>query len=215
MISGLLADYLVLGLAKCGELEDAREISHTLPCMSLYSWSALISGYVECGNGQEAMCIYHKMQENDVEPSKYTLITMFKACGINQDVENGKIFHAFACMKGFCAYDMFVGCALVSMYGKCGFVVEAESVFCEMPRRDIVSWNAMMSAYLENQHIEKVLQLYAQMYDLNVNPNEVTFLMTLQACGNLMNEENLVSIEQEAKNIALEIGKALHFCLVG
>ena len=41
-----------------------------------------------------------------------------------------------------------------------GAIIEAEDVFFSLPKRDIVSWNAMLSAYVEQDLGAKALQLF-------------------------------------------------------
>eukprot|EP00250_Pteridium_aquilinum_P020504 c24836_g4_i1 orf=98-943(-) len=69
------------------------------------------------------------------------------------------------------------------MYGKCGAIAEAEEVFSEMSECDVVSWNAMLSAYCEQGQGEKALSLYRMMQEQQVILNEVTLLCILQACS--------------------------------
>ena len=46
-LKGLLGDYLVVALARCGSAEDAHKVAISLRCRTVYSWSALISSYVD------------------------------------------------------------------------------------------------------------------------------------------------------------------------
>ena len=60
----------------------------------------------------------------------------------------GKALHADALKKGF-ASNAYVGNNLVSMYGKCAMILEAEHAFEGLFQSNIVSWNVMLSAYVE------------------------------------------------------------------
>ena len=51
------------------------------------------------------------------------------------------------------------------MYSKCGDIVEAENVFSSLPHRDVVTWNAILSAYVKQNQVYKVLKLYEQMQE--------------------------------------------------
>ena len=59
--------------------------------------------------------------------------------------------------------DVFVGSTLMNMYGKCGTIVEAENVFTGLNHIDIVSLNAMLSAYVNQGEGERTLALFADM----------------------------------------------------
>eukprot|EP00250_Pteridium_aquilinum_P004606 c14815_g1_i1 orf=2-742(-) len=141
-LTGLLGDYLVVTLAKCGAADDAYELATTLPCRTVFSWSAMVTAYADSDRGQESLEMLQQMQEEGIEPNNYTFVGLFKACGILLDLEKGKKLHGDTCRNGY-ASDPFVGNTLVSMYAKCGAVLEAENVFEALAERDVVSWNAM------------------------------------------------------------------------
>lgn len=148
--------------------------------------------------------MFQHMQQDSVMPNNYTFVSLFKACGNIQDLNQGKKLHALACSKGFTEM-LVVGNTLVSMYGKCGALGQAESVFNEMPERDVVSWNAMISAYLDQDQGKMALLLYRQMQEESKDSNMRTLVLVLQACGALVDE-----MGPSARQMALEIGRALH-----
>lgn len=73
--------------------------------------------------------------------------------------------------------------ALLDMYAKCGAVDEAFSVFKCLPKRDLVSWTSMITAYGSHGHAYGALELFAEMLQSNVKPDRVAFLAILSACG--------------------------------
>lgn len=203
-----LGEDLVITLVKCGDLEAALDAFYQLPCRTAFSWTAVISGLVDKGRASDALTMYAYMQEEGVEPDHYTFVILLKACGSVSDLVQGRNLHAEARSKGL-ILDVFVGTTLISMYGKCGAIMEAESVFIELLSRNIVTWNALLSAYVEQGQPDKALHLYWQMEKEGIVPNPQTFLIALQACGILADKEDS-KLEEENKVIALEIGRALH-----
>eukprot|EP00249_Psilotum_nudum_P015210 c25216_g11_i1 orf=2-868(+) len=69
------------------------------------------------------------------------------------------------------------------MYGKCGNVDDAKSVFNKMPQWDVVSWTAMIAAYAYNGRAKLAIELFRQLEFEGVIPNEITFLHILTACS--------------------------------
>lgn len=209
-LSGLLGDYLVVTLANCGAAEDAFGIASTLPCRTVYSWSAMAAAYAASDRGHEALGMLQQMRNDGIEPNHYTYVALLKACGSLYDLDSGKKIHADTCRNGH-AFDPFVGNTLVSMYAKCGAVFEAEKVFEALAQRDVVSWNAMLSAYVEQGEGDKALRLYRQMQTDGIDPDELTFAVALQACTTLTEkEENMCLKEDGTKAVCLEIGQAIH-----
>ncbi|KAI5067594.1 hypothetical protein GOP47_0018122 [Adiantum capillus-veneris] len=205
-LRGVVGDYLVVTLAKCGGIELARQVSASLPRRTVFSWTSMISAYTDAGLAHEALNMYQLMLDDGVEPDHYTFVSLLKACGSIPDLEQGKLLHHEAQRMGF-ASDVFVGNTLVSMYGKCGDVLKAESVFIALSVHDEVACNAMLSVYVEHGCTSKVLQLYRQMQDQGIGGNELTFGITIQACHALAEE---LDASEYIKEMALEVGRALH-----
>ncbi|KAH6555593.1 hypothetical protein KP509_1Z242100 [Ceratopteris richardii] len=80
---------------------------------------------------------------------------------------------------------MFLGCALLNMYAKCGAVGNVEEVFDELSVRDVVVWTALIDAYAQLRHGEKSLHNFERMQCEGVSPNAVTFLCTVKACTSI------------------------------
>ena len=138
-------------------------------------------------------------------PDRYTFSTLFKAIGSIRDVKAGKSMHSLANSRGF-GSDLFVVTSILSMYGKCGDIRQAEDLFSTTLCRDhdVVCWNAMLTAYVDNSQGEKALLLYRQMQEIGMYPpTHQTIVVALQACG------MLVSDHKESSMI-LEIGEGLH-----
>ena len=209
-VSGFLGDYLVMSLAKCGGIDDAGQLFALLPSHTVFSWTALISAKVGCDCGKEALEMYKHMQDEGVEPSDYTFVSLFKACANIRDLEHGKKLHIDAYKRGLVS-DVFVGSALISMYGKCDAFSEAEDVFIKLACSDTVLWNAMLSVYVEQGQGEKVLHMYRQMHEDFVRPDQLTLVFVLQACCSLVEKAKNSGIAgQMTKSRILGIGHALH-----
>lgn len=147
--------------------------------------------------------MYVHMQNDRVKPDPYTFVSLFKACGNINDLEVGRLLHATVRSKGFGA-DAHTVTTMVSMYGKCGAIKEAENVFVGATHTDVILWNSLLSAYVEVGQAEKALQLYTQMQVEGLSPDKQTLVIALQACGSLALNGQLTKV------VLLEIGQALH-----
>ena len=97
------------------------------------------------------------------------------------------------------------------MYGKCGSVLEAEDLFGTLSGQDIVTWNVLISTYVQQGQGEKGLLLYRQMQNECLCLDNHTLVCALQACGILADKEEAFMVEgQSIKLMPLEIGHALH-----
>ncbi|XP_015161074.1 pentatricopeptide repeat-containing protein At5g15340, mitochondrial-like [Solanum tuberosum] len=68
------------------------------------------------------------------------------------------------------------------MYAKCGRIDDAFRVFLVMPRRNVITWNAMLSGLAMQGNGDMVLDLFGQMIR-EVKPDDVTFTAILSACS--------------------------------
>ena len=73
--------------------------------------------------------------------------------------------------------------SLLNMYSKCGSMDDARSVFDSMEVRDVISWNAMIGGYAQNGNGKEALELFKQMEQEGIQPNNVTFVVILNACS--------------------------------
>lgn len=205
-----LGEHVVVTLVKCGALNEAVELFHRLSHRTAFSWTALISGYVEAGQGQEALRMYLFMLEEGVEPNNYTFVSALKACSAICDLEQGKRIHLEVTKHNYEA-DMYVRTSLVDMYGKCGHIGDARDVFDSFPMKNVVLWNAMLAAYVHQGEAEQAFHLYEQMTGEDVSPDDWTFVSILQACGMLAEKEEPASVAGRfMKQKSLRIGKAIH-----
>ncbi|CAN1842883.1 Pentatricopeptide repeat-containing protein At3g16610 [Linum perenne] len=69
------------------------------------------------------------------------------------------------------------------MYAKCGSLEDAHQIFSAINDHDIVSWNALVSAYGLHGKGQSALLLFGQMKEMGIAPDEITLLATLQACS--------------------------------
>ncbi|KAH7296208.1 hypothetical protein KP509_26G013500 [Ceratopteris richardii] len=190
-----LSNTLIDMYASCGSFAKAQEVFNELKFHNVVSWTALIAGYVNYGHGEEAICFFELMQQNNIVPDAVSYSCALRACGTIGAAEKGLKLHQEVQKRRLLASNLVLGNALVDMYAKCGLLLKAKEVFCKLPMRDTVSWNALLAGYVNNEHSEEALKVLHEMQCKNVPFDEVTIICGLKACGNLG---------------ALEVGSQLH-----
>ncbi|KAI5071883.1 hypothetical protein GOP47_0014134 [Adiantum capillus-veneris] len=180
----LVGSTLVDLYAKCGSLIEAHEVFNKLPVRNVVSWTALIAGYAEYGQGREALILFEKMQHEGISPNAVTFVCSLKACGSIGASYQGQDLHAKAISKGLDSH-LLVGSALVDMYAKCGLIEKAQEVFDQLPTHNVVTWTALIAGFVESGHGEDALLQLEKMQEEGISPNAATFVCSLKACGNL------------------------------
>ncbi|KAL8544744.1 hypothetical protein ACS0TY_005103 [Phlomoides rotata] len=155
--------------AKCGSLDDAREVFDDMPQKErdLASWTAIICGTIRQGQGHEALRLFEMMRQEDVSPDSAVMAAILPACGRLETEQTGMALQGFAYKSGFHT-DLFVCNAIIDMYCKFGDTCQAYDMFCRMRCRDDVSWRTLIAGYSQNSQCRKCLELFLEMINLGV-----------------------------------------------
>ncbi|XP_037442624.1 pentatricopeptide repeat-containing protein At3g49170, chloroplastic-like [Triticum dicoccoides] len=134
---GLVDMYAKLQMEQ--SMECARKVFKRMPTHNVMSWTALISGYVQCGaqenNAIELLC---EMLNESIEPNHITYSSLLKACANLSDQDSGRQIHARVMKTGIGNVNV-VGNALVSMYAESGCMEEARKAFDQLYESNILS----------------------------------------------------------------------------
>ncbi|CAN1270383.1 Pentatricopeptide repeat-containing protein At4g02750 [Linum perenne] len=229
---------------KCESIHDAEQTFREMPEKNLFAWNAMISGYSKTGSIADAGKLFDEMPERNIvtwnayisnvvldgrpkgafqafiefvrmggEPDGITLCAFLNACADTLNLVLGKQLHGFVMRSGF-ETDVYVGSALVDMYGKCGSIHDAEQTFREMPEKNLFAWNAMISGYAHQGHADMAIGLFREMASV-VAPNYVTFVCVLSACSRGGAVETGMDVyESMMKKYGIEAGPEHYACVV-
>lgn len=181
----------------CGTLAEARHIFGDILFRDVVSWNVLIGGYVEQSHSEEVLVCLEKMYTDGISPNDVTFILALKACCSESELNKGYEMHAEILKGGFDG-DFLVWKALLDMYCKCGFLLEAQKAFNYLPCQDAGSWNTMLSGYVLHGCDEEAIVFMKQMELKGISPDPITFDNSLKACSSLR---------------ALGLGQEAHLCI--
>ncbi|KAI3853696.1 hypothetical protein MKW98_025213 [Papaver atlanticum] len=142
-------------------VDYARVFFNQIPSPTDYSGNSMIRLYTLNGFPQKSISLYSEMLKNDYKPSNFTYPSLFKACSIRSSIKEGEQIHTHVVKFGF-QYDLFVNNSLIDMYCKCFCIDSAQLVLDEMPETDEVSWNSIISGYVNFGEMEKARMLFEQ-----------------------------------------------------
>ncbi|XP_027065694.2 putative pentatricopeptide repeat-containing protein At3g23330 isoform X1 [Coffea arabica] len=189
--------------AKCGALSFARRVLDEMPEKDVVSWTALISGFVAEGLGQEGVELFCEMRREGIRPNEFTLATVLRACSMVSGLEFGKQLHAEV-VKGEAFTDVYVGSALVDLYAKCGEMEYADKVFFIMPEQNAVSWNVLLNGYAQLGDGHKLLILFCKMTESDMRFSNYTLSTVLKGCAS----SRSLRAGQVVHSMAIKIGSA-------
>nr|XP_043617797.1 pentatricopeptide repeat-containing protein At3g09040, mitochondrial [Erigeron canadensis]XP_043617798.1 pentatricopeptide repeat-containing protein At3g09040, mitochondrial [Erigeron canadensis]XP_043617799.1 pentatricopeptide repeat-containing protein At3g09040, mitochondrial [Erigeron canadensis] len=163
---------------------DAMVVFSELPkSKSTVLWTAVLSGLAQNDCSEKALEIYQQMRRNNSMPDQATFVSILKACAALASLQEGPVIHSLIFHTGFDS-DELTCSGLVDMYAKCGDVASSSQVFKEiLNKKDVIIWNSMIVGYGKNGFAENALQVFNEMKESNVMPDDITFLGVLTACS--------------------------------
>ncbi|KAA8520335.1 hypothetical protein F0562_014591 [Nyssa sinensis] len=155
------------------------------PTNNIYQWNSIIRALTHNGLFSEALDFYSQMRKLKLRPDTHTFPSIINACAGLSDLEKGRLVHDHVSEMGFDS-DLYIGNALIDMYARFNDLNRAFSVFDEMPHRDVVSWNSMISGYSSNGYWEEAIETYNYSRMAGIVPDSFTVSSVLPACGGLV-----------------------------
>lgn len=170
--------------AKFGCVENADHVFSSMPVKNLVSWSAMIACFAKNGRPFEALQLFREMmlENEDMLPNSVTMVSVLQACAAVSALEQGKLMHAYILRKGLDSI-LPVMSALLTMYARCGDLELGKNVFNQMEKRDVVSWNSLISSYAIHGLGSEALIAFQEMVQLGFSPSPITFVSVLGACS--------------------------------
>ncbi|XP_065879156.1 pentatricopeptide repeat-containing protein At5g04780, mitochondrial-like [Euphorbia lathyris] len=179
-----IRNLLINFYSKCQFFKYARKLVDESTEPDLVSWSALISGYSQNGFGKEAILAFQQMRFLGVMCNEFTFPSVLKACTVTRDLSLGKQVHGSVVVTGF-ENDEFVANSLVGLYAKCGDFRDSSRLFDAIPVRSVVSWNALLSCYVQSDLCAEAIGLFEDMILSGIRPNEFSLSCMINACTGL------------------------------
>ncbi|KAL3850546.1 hypothetical protein ACJIZ3_012428 [Penstemon smallii] len=203
---------------KCRKVNSSSRVFGNMRDRNDVSWCSMLAVFEQNYMGEKACGVFLKSRRAGVEPTNFMVSSVLSACAGLAALEAGRVVHGLA-VKACVDCNLFVGSALVDMYGKSGSIEDCEKAFYEMPRRNLVSWNALIGGYAHQGRADMVLELFKEMTNRGNNealvPNYVTFVCVLTACsrGGMVNV-GMDIFESMRGNYGVDPGAEHYACVV-
>ncbi|TVU15675.1 hypothetical protein EJB05_39208 [Eragrostis curvula] len=182
--STLVANALIGMYAKCDMLDSALRVFEWLQDgRDVASWNSVITGCVQNGRILEALSLFRGMQSAGFGMNSYTAVGVLQICAELALPYLGRELHA-ALLK--CGTELSIQYnALLVMYAKCGRVDSALRVFRQIGEKDYISWNSMLSCYVQNGLYAEAIDFFGEMLQHGFQPDPVCVVSLSSALGHL------------------------------
>ncbi|OIT37548.1 PREDICTED: pentatricopeptide repeat-containing protein At2g13600-like [Nicotiana attenuata] len=184
----LIADYVSYGIPN--SISIAHQVFDQVPHKDTPLWTSIISAYARSNQSHKALhlfsCMLHQSRSNpDARPNHFVFTAVARAItSAPQYLSLGKTMHAHVVKSGYVPGNIIVETAFLDLYMKCGVAECARKLFDEMSNRNLVTWNAMISGYIQNGQECQGLELFYRMKcrELYV-PDEYSVATVLSGCA--------------------------------
>ncbi|KAK9146351.1 hypothetical protein Sjap_006254 [Stephania japonica] len=200
---------------KCGQIFSARNAFNGLQDRNVVLWTAIMSASAQNGFFEDALNVFAEMEVEGIEPNELTYAVMLNSCAGLSILRHGDMLNARVVKSGYTDY-LAVGNALIHMYAKSGSIADAHQVFSNLPYRDTVTWNSMISGYAHHGLGREALLTFQEMLAVEEIPDYVTFVGVLSACGHLgLVDDGFYYLNQLMKVFGITPGLEHYTCLIG
>ncbi|TVU37045.1 hypothetical protein EJB05_19012, partial [Eragrostis curvula] len=170
--------------AKSGCMDAAMQLFHALPQKNSVTWTAVITGNSQTGQGGVALELFQKMGLEGVQPDRFVLASAVSACSALASLEGGRQIHGYA-YRSAAEMDASVTNALIDMYCKCSEPSVARRLFDHMVNHNLVSWTTMIAGYMQNSFDGEAMAMFWQMSRAGWQPDAFACTSVLNSCGSL------------------------------
>ncbi|GMH12258.1 hypothetical protein Nepgr_014099 [Nepenthes gracilis] len=125
-----------------------------------------------------------QLQQYGFSRTPYVINKLISLCAKVGDLGAGIQLHCAVVKMGFFS-NVYISSALVGVYVKCANVTSAKQLFDEMPHRNVVTWNSLISGYLKIFCPEIALGLFLEMLRVGIMPTAYGVSAILLGCAQL------------------------------
>jgi pentatricopeptide repeat protein len=173
--------------ARCGVVGDAVKVFEEMPERDVVAWTAVVSGCVRNGESGDGLRYLVEMvrlaADGEARPNSRTMESGLVACGVLDELNSGRCLHGYVVKVGVGDSPLVIS-ALFSLYSKCQSTEGACTLFPELPEKDVVSWTSLIGIYCGRGLIREAMELFQEMRESGLQPDEVLVSCLLSGLGN-------------------------------
>ncbi|PON69557.1 DYW domain containing protein [Parasponia andersonii] len=184
-ISTKLLNFCAVSVSGC--LVHAQLLFRQIHNPKTDDWNSIIRGFSRSSSPLQSVFFYNEMVSvaAGCRPDTYTFSFVLRACERVPLAESKrKEVHGAIIRSGY-DRDVVVCTNLIRSYAGNGEIETARKVFVEMPLRDLLSWNSMISCYSQAGFHHEALRTYDLMRIANVGLDGFTLVGLLSSCAHV------------------------------
>ncbi|XP_042509439.1 pentatricopeptide repeat-containing protein At3g12770-like [Macadamia integrifolia] len=171
------------------QLQNLNNFLSTLDLTSPLPFNAIVSAFSRRGFSYLALRTFSFMHATGVPLDTYALCSSLKSSSLIKALGPGRQMHAHVSKSGWSS-SVYVGTALLDLYSKSSLIGDASKLFDEIPLKNAVCANALLSGYVEAKLWGEGIQLVHMMSSsLRLSYDRFTLCELLRICTGLLEIE--------------------------
>ncbi|CAN0903168.1 Pentatricopeptide repeat-containing protein At3g49170, chloroplastic [Linum grandiflorum] len=124
------------------------------------------------------------MAKNNTHPDQLTYSLLLRSCIRLQSFQLGRTVHDSLARSGI-QPNLVILNSLITLYSKCGDWETAESIFEDMPDRNVVTWTLMITRFHQLGYGRDAIDVFVDMISSGYMPDRFTHGAVISACTEL------------------------------
>ncbi|XP_072960786.1 pentatricopeptide repeat-containing protein DOT4, chloroplastic-like [Typha angustifolia] len=203
-----------------GLIVDACLLFDGMEGKSIVTWTAMACGYLRIGDYMKVFDLFNCMRRGGNRLDSIALVNVILAGVQSGSLWTARGLHAFVIQSGF-GHEGDIATSLVNLYAKCGDIISARKVFDSVSEKNVFLWTSLISGYVNSGHSREALELFQNLLNSTVRPNEATISVILSACADIGSvaigekvEEYIVANRLES-DLRVQTGLIRMYCKCG
>ncbi|CAH9104568.1 unnamed protein product [Cuscuta europaea] len=180
----------ILMYAELGCLDIARSIYDSSLDRNVETLNSMISGYAQSNCPLEALDVF--LEAMEAENASFfddvTFLLTLNAASQLRYLKFTEQLHSYL-VKSSLVSRVVLQNSIIATYSKCNCIGDSFKLFNEMEGRDVVSWNTMVSCFVQNGNDDEGLMLLYDMLQQGFAIDVITVTALLSAASNLRDKE--------------------------
>uniref|UniRef100_A0A6P3ZZ04 pentatricopeptide repeat-containing protein At4g32450, mitochondrial n=1 Tax=Ziziphus jujuba TaxID=326968 RepID=A0A6P3ZZ04_ZIZJJ len=141
-----------------------------------------LDGFCKEGKVKEALEVLRLLEKHHVPVDLPRYLQLMWVCGEAKALQEAKVVHEDI-IRALSPLQVSTYNKILEMYSKCGSMEDAFVVFNKMPKRNLTSWDIMITWLARNGLGEDAIDLFTQFKEAGHKPDGKLFIGVFNACS--------------------------------
>lgn len=173
--------YVFVPLVNCDYHQKDIPSFQVKPPINSFHLDETLNGLCVSGRLMEAVGL---LCQTGLQVESATYALLLQECIFKKEFKTGRRIHAQMIVVRYYPDD-YLKIKLLILYAKTGDLATSHILFDDLSKKSLVSWNAMIAGYVQKGLEEEGLNLYDEMRQSGLIPDQYTFASVFRACAAL------------------------------